>query len=71
LRLFLILTLMLGAMVVVADVDRVETTTYERVALHEGPGHTYFPTDILNPGLPIQVVERNAIGNWVRVQRLR
>ncbi len=47
-----------------------ETTAYERTALHAGPGHTYFPADVLNPGIPVQIVERNDVGTWVRVQRV-
>ncbi len=64
----------LGLLVVLGVVGvgatNVETTAFERVALHAGPGHTYFPADVLNPGLPVQIVERNDIGNWVRVQRV-
>jgi len=47
-----------------------EATAFQRSALHAGPGHTYFPSDVLNPGIPVEIIERNRVGNWVRVQRL-
>jgi hypothetical protein len=50
--------------------DEHQITANRRAALYLGPGHTYFPADLLNPGLPVQVVERDAIGTWVRVQRV-
>ncbi|MCB9452544.1 MAG: hypothetical protein H6672_13995 [Anaerolineaceae bacterium] len=47
-----------------------ETTSYRQVFVYVGPSITYpQQVDILNPGVPVQVVERNSIGNWVRVQR--
>ncbi len=46
-----------------------ETTARERVTLHAGPGHTFLPQGVLNPGLSIEIIERNATGNWIRVQR--
>ncbi|MEL7235099.1 MAG: hypothetical protein AAGK74_11410, partial [Chloroflexota bacterium] len=50
--------------------DFTTTTAHSRVTLYSGPGHTYTPAGVLNPGLDIRVVERNTTGNWVRVQRL-
>lgn len=44
-------------------------TTYRQAYVHEGPGITYIETDVLNPGIPVELVERNALGNWVHVQR--
>jgi hypothetical protein len=52
------------------QLEPVVTTAYRRVTLHSGPGDTYRPNDVLNPGLPIQIIERNSIGNWLRVQRV-
>jgi len=46
-----------------------ETTAYQRLIMYQGPGHTHRQADILNPGLPIKIVERNHTGNWVRVIR--
>ncbi len=67
----LLLTLGVGSTAVIAQAaDSVQTTARDRVTLHAGPGHTYTPVDLLNPGLDIGVVERNSIGNWVRVQRI-
>jgi len=47
-----------------------ETTAYQRLIMYQGPGHTHRQADILNPGLPIRIVERNHTGNWVRVIRV-
>ena len=46
-----------------------ETTAYRQIAVYDGPGETYHQSTFLNPGLPIQIIERNRIGNWVRVIR--
>jgi hypothetical protein len=46
------------------------TTAYRQTALYLGPGHTYLQIGILNPGVPVQIVERNAVGNWVRIHRV-
>ena len=54
---------------VVHAVELVETTAHQRVILHAGPSHTYSPVDVLDSSLPVQIVERNDIGNWVRVER--
>lgn len=71
LRRFLIMLALVASVAVShALTAPVETTAYERVALHAGPGHTYNPVDVLNPGLDVQIIERNEIGNWVRVQRV-
>jgi hypothetical protein len=50
--------------------DYPQTTAYQAVSLHSGPGHTFLPVDTLNAGVPVTIVERNRIGNWVRVNRV-
>lgn len=45
-------------------------TSYRQTYIHAGPGHTYVDVGTLNPGIPVEVVERNTIGTWLRVQRL-
>ncbi|MEM6529704.1 MAG: hypothetical protein AAF653_15500, partial [Chloroflexota bacterium] len=71
LRHFALLLLLLGTAVPFTRAADVATTTaHSRVTLYSGPGHTYTPAGILNPGLDIHIVERNTTGNWVRVQRL-
>lgn len=47
-----------------------ETTAYQRVFMYEGPGYTHRQVDVLNAGLPIQIIERNRIGNWVHIVRV-
>lgn len=46
-----------------------ETTAYRRLIVYQGPGETHRQADFLNPGVPIQIIERNHTGNWVRVIR--
>lgn len=46
-----------------------EVTTYRRVVVRAGPSPTYRQVDLLNPGIPVTIVQRNAIGNWIQVQR--
>jgi len=46
-----------------------ETTAYRRLIVYKGPGETHPQADILNAGVPIQIIERNHTGNWVRVIR--
>jgi hypothetical protein len=44
-------------------------TAYRQTFVHAGPNITYLETDVLNAGIPVEVVERNSLGNWLRVQR--
>jgi len=46
-----------------------ETTAYQRLVVFQGPGYTHLQADILNAGIPVQIIERNHTGNWVRVIR--
>lgn len=46
-----------------------ETTAYRQVIVYAGPGITFPEVTVLNPGIPATIIERNNIGNWVRVQR--
>jgi hypothetical protein len=47
----------------------ITATAYRRTFVHEGPNITYIETDVLNPGISVEVVERNSLGNWLRIQR--
>lgn len=49
--------------------DPTITTSYQDAVVYNGPGTTYLQTNLLHPGVPAQIVERNRIGTWVRVQR--
>ena len=72
-----IITLCLMALVLIANtptpdpnvVRPYETTAYRRLIVYAGPGETHPQADILNPGVPVKIVERNHTGNWVRVIR--
>jgi hypothetical protein len=46
-----------------------QTTAYQEVFVHSGPGHTFNDVAILNPGVPVNIIERNRVGNWVHVTR--
>jgi hypothetical protein len=65
--LWLILFLMLSPSF--AQESPITATTYRQTFVHEGPNITYIETDVLNPGIPVEVVQRNNLGSWVRVQR--
>jgi hypothetical protein len=52
-----------------AQESPITATSYRQTFVHEGPNITYIETDVLNAGIPVEVVERNSLGNWVRVQR--
>jgi hypothetical protein len=45
------------------------TTAYQRVVVYAGPGATFPQLTPLNAGVPAVIVERNAVGTWVRLQR--
>lgn len=67
--LLLIYCALMGVMVGAQTSEVPTTTAHRRVTLHAGPGHTYSPVDVLNAGLPVVIVERNRIGNWLYVER--
>lgn len=46
-----------------------ETTAYQQLIVRAGPGETHAQVDRLNAGVPVIIMERNRIGNWVRVVR--
>lgn len=48
-----------------------QATTYQQVFVHRGPGHTFHDVARLNPGVPVNIIERNRVGNWVRITRTR
>lgn len=48
--------------------DPTVTTSFRQAYVFAGPGATYRDVGILNPGVPIKIIERNKVGNWVHVQ---
>jgi hypothetical protein len=52
------------------DPDPTMTTSYQQVVVYAGPGTTYQQNNLLNPGIPAQIVERNAVGTWLHLQRV-
>ena len=52
------------------DPDPTMTTSYQQVVVYAGPGITYQQNNLLNPGIPAQIVERNAVGTWLHLQRV-
>lgn len=53
----------------VRSFDSPQTTAYQQIFVHSGPGHTFNDVAILNAGVPVSIVERNRVGNWVHVTR--
>lgn len=68
-RWFLILIILALSTRVFADASPLVATAYQPVSLLEGPGVTYLQKGRLNVNVPVTIVERNNIGNWVHVQR--
>lgn len=44
-------------------------TAYQQVLVYAGPDITFAQVDVLRPGIPAQIVERNQLGNWLRLER--
>ena len=61
-----ILLLLMPLLMVWAQ-DTHQATAYQAIAVRSGPGHTFQQIDLLNPGVIVNIVERNRVGNWVRV----
>lgn len=51
-----------------AQDDHSIVTTFQRVFVFAGPSPTYAEVGTLQAGVPVRVVERNQVGNWVRIQ---
>lgn len=47
-----------------------EIVTYQQVYVFAGPGATHTQVGILNADVPVRVLERNASGTWVHINRL-
>jgi hypothetical protein len=50
-------------------VDPLATTAYRQVMMYAGPGDTFRQLGWLRAGVPVQIFERNRIGNWLHVRR--
>jgi len=48
--------------------EATDSVAYRDASLYAGPGDTYEQVGTLNAGGRVTLVERNAIGNWLRVQ---
>jgi hypothetical protein len=66
---FLVILLLTLPVVAQNNEAAIETTAYQRVLVYAGPGITFSEVTFLNPGIPATIIERNNIGNWVRLQR--
>ena len=62
LRLLLLLTF-------VITLEYPQTTAYQLVTVHSGPSFTFRETGTLNPGVPINIIERTRAGTWVHITR--
>lgn len=70
------LALLLSFLTILMMIERIQAqppvivTSHRPTLLYNGPGITYVDHDRLNPGIEVQLVERNLVGNWVYLQRL-
>ncbi len=46
-----------------------EATAHRRAVMFAGPGETHRQVDFLNAGVPITIVGRNQLGNWLHIIR--
>lgn len=60
-----IITIILSAWVLEVP----QATSYQDVFVHRGPGVTFYESGKLYPGVPVNIIERNRVGNWVHVTR--
>ena len=49
------------------DIPR--TSAYQDIAVYSGPSPTFQQVGTLHAGIPVQIIERNRVGNWVRINR--
>lgn len=69
-RVFLLLLCLLSVLRLHAQADDPFITRPHRTAvLYAGPGGTYLQKGIVQSGVELRIVERNRIGDWLRVQR--
>ncbi len=64
-----LLCILLCGIVSLAQSSAVEVTAFRPAALYAGPGETYTQLGQLRAGVPVQVTERNAVGNWLHIAR--
>ena len=53
-----------------AQTDPLLTQAFRDAIVYQGPSDTYPEAGRLNAGIPVQIVERNELGTWLRVQRI-
>lgn len=58
---------LLGQISVHAQPAPVIVTVFREAAIYSGPGDTYLQLGTLVPGVEVNVIQRNRIGNWLRV----
>jgi hypothetical protein len=49
--------------------DPTQASSYWQIVVYAGPGTTFQQINILNPGIPVHIIERTRVGNWVHVIR--
>ena len=49
--------------------DPTQASSYWQIVVYAGPGTTFQQTNLLNPGIPVHIIERNRVGSWVRIIR--
>lgn len=56
---------------IVAQEDTQSLTTFRLAYVYAGPSLTYPQVGVLSAGRAIQVIERNHVGTWIRIQEIR
>jgi hypothetical protein len=67
---FIGLALMMLLIAPVFALDTPMVSTYRQVYVFAGPGHTHTQIGVIDSDIPLRIVERNRVGNWVRIQRM-
>ncbi|PJF27824.1 MAG: hypothetical protein CUN53_02585, partial [Phototrophicales bacterium] len=67
---FIGLVMLLLVIAPVFALDAPMVSTYRQVYVFAGPGHTHTQIGLIDPDIPLRIVERNRVGNWVRIQRV-
>lgn len=72
---FIVLILLLGFVVSISQAQDSETsplevTPHTRAVVYKGPGHTFQQVTWIEAGVPATIVERNRVGNWLRLNRV-
>jgi hypothetical protein len=71
---FFVVVLLLGCVISghvgAQEASPMEVTPHTRAVVYKGPGHTFQQATWIEAGVPATIIERNRVGNWLRLQRV-